>query len=130
MKKFLLILGLVAVFSIQESSAQKWAIKSNLLYDATTSMNIGFETALAEKWTFDMSGNRISVCIIKMPYFSVESGCLFHYQLFKSIRHTKLSVYYDFLTFSYSVSNRPHQFSVPTQRYGTQIVCIFRYRWR
>ena len=57
MKKFLLILGLVVVFSIQESSAQKWAIKSNLLYDATTSMNIGFETALAEKWTFDMSGN-------------------------------------------------------------------------
>ena len=57
MKKFLLILGLVALFSTQESYAQKWAIKSNLLYDATTSMNIGFETALAEKWTFDMSGN-------------------------------------------------------------------------
>ncbi|MBQ2023613.1 MAG: DUF3575 domain-containing protein [Alistipes sp.] len=57
MKKLLLIFGFVAVFSIQESAAQKWAVKSNLLYDATASVNLGFETALAEKWTFDMSGN-------------------------------------------------------------------------
>lgn len=57
MKKLLLIFGFVAVFSIQESAAQKWAVKSNLLYDATASINLGFEAALAEKWTFDMSGN-------------------------------------------------------------------------
>lgn len=57
MKKLLLIFGFVAVFSIQESAAQKWAIKSNLLYDATATINLGFETALADKWTFDMSGN-------------------------------------------------------------------------
>lgn len=57
MKKFLLILGLVVAFSVHESSAQEWAIKSNLLYDATTSMNLGVETALAEKWTLDLSGN-------------------------------------------------------------------------
>ena len=57
MRRFILILGLIAMFSIQESSAQKWAIKSNLLYDATTTINLGIETALAEKWTFDLSGN-------------------------------------------------------------------------
>ncbi|MBO7282904.1 MAG: DUF3575 domain-containing protein [Alistipes sp.] len=57
MKKLLLILGLVVVFSVQESYAQKWAVKSNLLYDATASINLGVETALAKKWTFDLSGN-------------------------------------------------------------------------
>ena len=37
--------------------AQKFAIKSNLLYDATATVNLGIETALAPKWTFDLSGN-------------------------------------------------------------------------
>ena len=41
----------------QESNAQNWAVKTNLLYDATTSMNLGVERALAEKWTIDLSGN-------------------------------------------------------------------------
>ncbi len=57
MKRLLLILSFITLFSAKESSAQEWAIKSNLLYDATTSINLGFETALAEKWTFDLSGN-------------------------------------------------------------------------
>ena len=57
MKKLLLILSFIALFSAKESSAQEWALKSNLLYDATTTINLGFETALAEKWTFDLSGN-------------------------------------------------------------------------
>lgn len=33
------------------------AVKSNLLYDATTSMNLGIEIGLAPKWTLDISGN-------------------------------------------------------------------------
>ena len=57
MKKLLLILSFIALFSAKESSAQEWALKSSLLYDATTTINLGFETALAEKWTFDLSGN-------------------------------------------------------------------------
>ena len=57
MKKLLLILSFIALFSAKESSAQEWALKSNLLYDSTTTINLGFETALAEKWTFDLSGN-------------------------------------------------------------------------
>ena len=54
MKKILVcilfILGLLSV----ESKAQKVAVKSNLLYDATTTMNLGLEVALARKWTLDI----------------------------------------------------------------------------
>lgn len=58
MKKLLLILSLCVTFGFAETAqAQKWAVKTNLLYDATTSMNLGVEFALAEKWTFDLSGN-------------------------------------------------------------------------
>lgn len=57
MKKLLLILSFITLFAAKESSAQEWAIKTNLLYDATTSINLGVETALAEKWTLDLSGN-------------------------------------------------------------------------
>lgn len=57
MKKILVcilfILGLLSV----ESKAQKVAVKSNLLYDATTTMNLGLEVALARKWTLDIPVN-------------------------------------------------------------------------
>lgn len=36
---------------------QKAAIKTNLLYDATTSLNLGFEFGLGSKATLDISGN-------------------------------------------------------------------------
>lgn len=36
--------------------AQKAAIKTNLLYDASLSPNLGLEVALAPKWTIDVSG--------------------------------------------------------------------------
>lgn len=58
MKKYLVLLFvLVASGFTGAVQAQKWAVKSNLLYDATTSMNLGVEFGLAEKWTFDLSGN-------------------------------------------------------------------------
>lgn len=58
MKKLLLILSICGVCCLTETAqAQKWAVKTNLLYDAATSMNLGVEFALAEKWTFDLSGN-------------------------------------------------------------------------
>ena len=37
--------------------AQKWVVKSNLLYDVTTTMNVAAEVSLSPKWTFDMSAN-------------------------------------------------------------------------
>ena len=36
---------------------EKWNIKSNLLYDATGTINLGFELPLAERWSLDVSGN-------------------------------------------------------------------------
>ena len=39
------------------ASAQKVAVKTNLLYDATTTLNLGAEFSLAPKWTLDISGN-------------------------------------------------------------------------
>ena len=36
---------------------QNVAIKSNLLYDATATVNLGIEFCLAPRWTFDVSGN-------------------------------------------------------------------------
>lgn len=57
MKKILVcilfILGLLPV----ESKAQTLAVKSNLLYDATTTMNLGLEVALSRKWTLDIPVN-------------------------------------------------------------------------
>ena len=38
-------------------SAQNWAVKTNLLYDATTTVNLGAEVGLSPQWTFDLSAN-------------------------------------------------------------------------
>lgn len=38
-------------------SAQKVAVKTNLLYDALLTANAGIEVGLAPKWTLDVSGN-------------------------------------------------------------------------
>ena len=50
----------IVVFSLllsMGSYAQKLAVKSNLLYDATGSMNLGLEVALSNRLTLDLSGN-------------------------------------------------------------------------
>ncbi len=39
------------------SHGQEIALKTNLLYDATASFNIGAEIALGRKYTLDVSGN-------------------------------------------------------------------------
>lgn len=55
MRKVLALCGLFLslAFSV---SAQKVGIKSNLLYDATATPNLGVEFRMAPKWTFDISG--------------------------------------------------------------------------
>lgn len=45
------------LFSTVTVYAQRVAIKSNLLYDAATTMNLGLEIGLAPKWSLDLSGN-------------------------------------------------------------------------
>ncbi|MCH5237530.1 MAG: DUF3575 domain-containing protein [Muribaculaceae bacterium] len=55
MKKTLIFL--LVVFAATFANAQKVGIKTNLLYDATASANLGLEFGLAPKWTLDISGN-------------------------------------------------------------------------
>ncbi len=40
-----------------EINSPSFALKSNLLYDATTTFNLGAEFRIADRWTVDVSGN-------------------------------------------------------------------------
>lgn len=58
MKKLATILVLfIAGAFITEARAQKLAVKSNLLYDATTTVNLGVEIGLAKRWTLELPVN-------------------------------------------------------------------------
>lgn len=57
MKKILVCILFILGLLPTESKAQKIAVKSDLLYDATTTMNLGLEVALARKWTLDIPVN-------------------------------------------------------------------------
>ena len=52
-----LVLTLFVLACIHLSHAQRLAVKSNLLYDATTTINLGVEYGFHRKWSFDLSGN-------------------------------------------------------------------------
>lgn len=54
MKRILLLWMLFVSISL---SAQDWAVKTNLLYDVTATINLGAEIGLAPKWTLDLSAN-------------------------------------------------------------------------
>lgn len=59
MKKILVFL--MAIFlSSGILKAQNFVIKTNLLYDATATANLGIEFPLSQKWTMDISGNLCS----------------------------------------------------------------------
>ena len=61
--KFLLLAALMLTYTIstygQDKShyMPKFAIKTNALYWATTTANLGFEVGLSKKLTLDVSGN-------------------------------------------------------------------------
>lgn len=57
MKKVLILLLFITGLLMPMAKAQTVAIKSNLLYDATTTMNLGLEFGLARKWTFEIPVN-------------------------------------------------------------------------
>lgn len=57
MRRIVLLLSLVAIGTFQVVCAQKVAVKTNLLYDAALSPNLGVEVGLAPRWTLDISGN-------------------------------------------------------------------------
>lgn len=51
------LLFIFLVFTVTSAFSQKVAVKSNLLYDLTTSMDLGVELGLSKKWTLDVSAN-------------------------------------------------------------------------
>ncbi|MDR2920377.1 MAG: DUF3575 domain-containing protein [Tannerella sp.] len=55
MQKWILLCGICLVGLKVHS--QNFAIKSNILYDATTTINLGVEFALTDRLTLDISGN-------------------------------------------------------------------------
>ena len=60
MKKSRLSLYLLTVLLtcwMMPAGAQNAAVKTNILYDATATVNVGMEFGLAPKWTLDLSGN-------------------------------------------------------------------------
>lgn len=50
------ILLILSFFLLESVSAQKIGVKSNVLYDAMTTMNVGVEFGIAPQWTLDISG--------------------------------------------------------------------------
>lgn len=55
MKK-LVILFVILLGYTSSASAQEWVVKSNALYMATTTLNIGTEVALSDRYTLDLVG--------------------------------------------------------------------------
>jgi hypothetical protein len=53
----LLLLFFFIGSNTSQVSAQDWAIKTNIVYDATATVNLGVEIGIAPKWTLDISGN-------------------------------------------------------------------------
>lgn len=47
----------MAVWPAAEAQAQDVAVKTNAIYDATATINLGIEIGLAPRWTVDVSGD-------------------------------------------------------------------------
>ena len=47
----------ILFFTLIGARGQNVALKTNLLYDATLTVNAGLEVGLAPRWSFDLSGN-------------------------------------------------------------------------
>lgn len=57
-KAFLAIASVVAIMvTAGEARAQQLGVKTNILYDATASINLGVEYTVAPRWSIDLSGD-------------------------------------------------------------------------
>ncbi len=56
MKRYLIIAVLILFSGAGTIHAQKVGVKTNALYWATATPNVGFEFALADRWTFEIAG--------------------------------------------------------------------------
>ena len=57
----------ILLASVNSSLAQKWAVKSNLLYDATATINLGVEAALGPRRNAGHIGQLQSVGVRRRP---------------------------------------------------------------
>lgn len=57
MKRTIMTFAFFWMLTLLGTKAQNLAIKSNLLYDVSATVNVGLELGLSDKWTLDMSGN-------------------------------------------------------------------------
>lgn len=57
MKKIIVLIWIAVGGFFATLRAQEIALKTNLLYDATTTMNLGVEFGLSPQWTLDVAGN-------------------------------------------------------------------------
>lgn len=55
LKLSLVIIGVVLMGLV--AKGQNFAAKTNVLYDASSTVNLGFEFGIAPQWTMDLSGN-------------------------------------------------------------------------
>lgn len=79
MKKILILILLMSGCFILESYAQKVTLKSNLLYDATATMNLGLEFGLARlvfcEWEYaakPLSGTSVWCGILGRAFVDIE----------------------------------------------------------
>ena len=56
MRRYLIIAVLILFAGAGTASAQVVGVKTNALYWATATPNVGFEFALADRWTFEIAG--------------------------------------------------------------------------
>ena len=56
-QRFYTLLLLLIFGGTSHVHAQDFAIKTNIVYNATATINLGMEIGLAPKWTLDISGN-------------------------------------------------------------------------
>lgn len=56
MRRIILLLAIAGLCLSQDLLGQQAALKTNLLSDSFTNVNVGVEFGVAPKWTFDLSG--------------------------------------------------------------------------
>ncbi len=81
MKQKMIITMIACIGFSYSAIAQKAAIKTNLLYDATTTFNLGVEFSLAPKWTLRSVGKLQSLVFSQ----TIRSGSIGSYNLKRDI---------------------------------------------
>ena len=56
-KLFFVMVAIMLSAGLTTASGQDFALKTNIIYDATATINLGAEIGLAPKWSLDLSGN-------------------------------------------------------------------------